>query len=253
MINAALGRTGGEQTGAMDSAQRRARAFVDDAHPHAVVALLGGSHGRGAGTPTSDLDVVLVDPDVDWGHRRTWLLADGQKVEEFAYHDRSVLEHFLERERSRRKPTLFSLVGEAVVLVDREGWAADLQRAALVALAAGPPPLDDVDHLMLRYRLTDLHDDLADIDAAALGSLAAPAWSEVASAVLEAHRHWQGTGKWIRRYLDRVEPGRADALDGAVASALQGDRAPIVAQVAAALAALGGRVDETDALVGPRP
>lgn len=237
----------------MDAARRRAHAFVEEAHPRAVVALLGGSHGRGKGTPTSDLDVVLVDPDVEWGHRRTWLFADGQKVEEFGYHDRGVLEHFLERERSRRKPTLFSLVGEAVVLVDRDGWAADLQRAALEALAAGPTPLGAVEHLMLRYHLTDLHDDLVDIDAASLGSLAALAWPEVACAVLEAHHHWCGTGKWLRRYLDRVEPGRADALDRAVADALRGDRAAIVAQVAAAVEALGGRVDETDALVGPRP
>lgn len=78
----------------------RARTFVIEHHPGAVLALLGGSHARGMATATSDLDVVIVDPTVERAFRRTWLLGDGAKVETFVYRDLDVLAGWLDRTSS---------------------------------------------------------------------------------------------------------------------------------------------------------
>ena len=230
----------------------RARSFVREHHPAAVVALLGGSHARGTATATSDLDIVVVDPAAEWAYRRTWLFHD-VKVETFVYRDTGVLATWLDEQKRERKPTLFSLVGESIVFVDTDGAAHGLQRGALDTLQRGPGPAPEELVAGTRYFLTDAHDDLVDIAAEEMLALATVTAPFVLEALSHAHDWWVGRGKWMRRYAARVEPEAVARLDDALRAAARGDRAPMLAEIVRALDAIGGRLDETGPLVAPRP
>jgi predicted nucleotidyltransferase len=234
----------------MDAVARASR-FVAEHHPRAVAAFLGGSHARGAATATSDLDVVVVDPDVEWAYRRTWRFAD-VKVEAFCYRDLDVLVEWLAGQRAKRQPTLHSFVAESIVLL-ADGAALRVRDVAAQELAAGPGPLSPAQRDQLRHHPTDLHDDLGDLAAAELPAFSAVVAVQLLATICDAHDHWVGKGKWLRRYAARLEPDLTDEIDRALVAAAGGDRAPLLAASAAVLALVGGRLDETGALVAERP
>lgn len=199
--------------------EEAARAFVAARFPEARVAFVGGSVLTEDRTPTSDLDVVVVlDPDVvvaDTGLRppyRDTLEHDGWVVEAFV-HDRASLEHYWQRDADRRVCSLMRMCTESVVLVDRDGTAAEIRAAAEERIAAGPPAYDEGELAAARYGLTDLLDDMAGCDREdELVYLAGAVVRDVATLALVAAGRWAGTGKALARELRRAEPDLAERL-----------------------------------------
>jgi Nucleotidyltransferase domain len=228
----------------------RAAQFLVEHHPAATTALLGGSHARGTATPTSDLDILVIDPTDEWAYRRTWMF-DDVKVESFVYHDAEVLSQWLERELANRRATLYSLIADTVVLRGCAETEALRARAA-EQLRDGPGPLPDELRDSQRYHLADIRDDLADVNPEELATLAAYAWRHCAEGFCHANAWWVGQGKWLRRYVVQLDAEFAAALDAALAASIGGDRPPMVRCADEVIARLGGRLDQTGKLFGPR-
>ena len=196
-----------------------ATAFVRAHFPEASAAFVGGSVLTEHRTPTSDLDVTVV---LDQGvvvassgltaPYRDTLEHDGWVVEAFV-HDRASLEHYMAKDLARRVPTMMRLVADSVVLVDRDGIAAELRVRARELLDAGPAPYDEAELAMARYLLTDLLDDMAGSEQEdELVYLANEVVVETARLALVAGGHWSSKGKALARTLREVEPDLAERL-----------------------------------------
>lgn len=178
---------------ALDESVRLATQVVAQRFSSPVAAWLGGSVVRGTATALSDLDitVLLGGPPAPM---RESLRADGVPVELFV-HTESSLAFYRATDQDRRQPTMQRLVGESVVLVDRDGSGERLRRDCLHEIAAGPKPLSQGETEHQRYGLTDLIDDL---EGAEYNAYLAFYVYEKATRFLLAHdRAWQGTGKGL--------------------------------------------------------
>ena len=213
-----------------------ARQLVRELYPDARAAWLGGSVARGDASSTSDLDItVLLDGPP--APMRKSLEYGGWPVELFVHTEKS-LRYFADKDQERRQPTMMRLVGESVVLLDKDGCGARLQQEYLAEVAAGPKPLS-VDELdLLRYTITNLIDDLSDASGDVRLAIASVLWQDAARLLLTGAGRWSGTGKGLLREVS--------AYDGALAAALmdgvRADDDRLVVAVDHILADYGGRL-----------
>ena len=122
------------------------------------VLFLGGSVMRGEATPASDLDIVVVYERLPNAYREAFVYG-GWPVEAFV-HDAGSLEEFFESDRRRGVPSLMSMVWEGVEVPEASEFSGGLKRRARELLEAGPPPWDEEELTLRRYRLTDWVDDM---------------------------------------------------------------------------------------------
>lgn len=230
-----------------DNAIADARRCVGEWFPDAQAAWLGGSIVRGDATATSDLDitVLLTGPPAPFRDTRRF---EAWPVELFVHTDAS-LAHYRAQDLVRRQPTLMRLVGESVVLLDRDGAGVRLQEDCLRQLAAGPGamPHNEVD--VLRYAVTNLVDDLTpDVDPRERTAVVTLLWSSAAGLVLAAHGRWTGTGKGLVRELvsldDHLRTAWTTRLDVGLRAAVAGDVEDLVVVAAEVLDLVGGRLLE---------
>jgi hypothetical protein len=215
-----------------------ARQLVLDLYPDARAAWLGGSVARGEATPTSDLDITVLQ---DGPAMRKSLEYGGWPVELFVHTEKS-LRYYADKDQLRRQPTMMRLVGESVVLVDTDGSGARLQQEFLAEVAAGPKPLSTDELNLLRYTITDLLEDLVSATGDERLAITSVLWQEAARLLLTGSGHWAGTGKGLWRELTAYDV--AHGTDHASAL-LDGLRAPddrIVAAVDRILNEHGGRL-----------
>jgi predicted nucleotidyltransferase len=217
-----------------------ARRFVAATFPAARTAFLAGSVVRGEGTPTSDLDLVVVGDEGPW---RASYLAEGWPVEAFVHTEASLRDYF-GSDAARRMPSLPRMCAEGLVVVDPAGRAEALRAEARALLDAGPPALEAAELAQRRYGLTDLVEDLEGAaDPHELRFIAAELAQVASDFRLAYHRRWSGRGKWALRALAAADPDAAVALSDALAAAVgDGRREPLVAFVDATLAPAGGRL-----------
>lgn len=183
-----------------------ARALVASRFPQALQAFLAANEAR---TPTSDLDVVVVLPDLAVPYRES-LRWRGTPVELFVHGELS-LHAYLEREFARRRPSLPRMCGHGTVLIDRLGTAPSLRSALAARLAAGPGPSPDLDRL--RYGLADLIDDLAGAkDPGELMMIRSTVVEAAARLRLASLERWEGSGKWLMRELRSADHTLAEQL-----------------------------------------
>lgn len=233
-----------------------ARRLVAERFPTARSAWLGGSVARGVATATSDLDitVLLAGPPAPV---RESLRYGGWPVELFV-HTEDSLAYYCGKDRDRRQPSMMRLVGETIVLMDRDGSAKRLQADCLARLAAGPAPLTEDELAMQRYRVSDLLADLLGADSNDVRTaVAALLWQEAAALLLTGERRWSGTGKGLLRELATYDEDQATTyavtLPAALRAATTGDVAPLTAVVDKILAPYGGRLFEGFRLTGSVP
>lgn len=241
--------------GVIEQAVEVARLFVTERFARARSAWLGGSVARGAATATSDLDITVLVPGAPAPMRES-LRYSGWPVEVFV-HTESSLAHYCEKDLRRRQPTMMRLVGESIVLVDADGSGKRLQTSCLAVIAAGPPALTDTELAMLRYRVTDLLEDLTGADSNDVRTaVASVLWQEAAALLLTGERRWTGTGKGLLREVGAYDEAHgtdhATALPAAVRGAVCGKTEPLTAQVDTILAAYGGRLFAGFQLAGER-
>lgn len=136
-----------------------ARAVVEEQHPGARTAFLGGSVVTGRRTATSDLDVVVLLHGAPAPYRESLQYADWP-VEMFV-HTEATWHAYIERELPTRRSPLLWMCAAGLLLFDTDGLGARLAAHARKLTAAGPPPApaEEVDDR--RYAITDLLDDLA--------------------------------------------------------------------------------------------
>ncbi|MGW2549538.1 nucleotidyltransferase domain-containing protein [Streptomyces sp. NPDC001635] len=227
-------------TAAVDGARR----LVLERRPQAVAAVLGGSTAGGRATATSDLDIAVLLADGDVSHRET-LRHEGRLAEVFA-HTRAGLAEIFAADRASRRGTMQFVYAESVLLHDPHGHAAALRAEACAQLAEGPEPLTAEERDDARYRLTDLLDDLADLDDRHEQLAVAEQVLSTAAGLLAGHRRaWRGGGKWLPRRLTAADPvlGRA-LLEARLTVAEHADPAPLRAAAYEVLALVGGPLRE---------
>ena len=219
-----------------------ARRLVTARFPDAVQAWLAGSVTTGTATDTSDLDItVLLDDEVEV--RRESLVDEGWPVELFV-HVESSIQHFVQKDLARRRPTMARLVALGVPLVEGDGGA-EVRAYCERVLTEGPGPLDPDALAFARYALTDLRDDLlGGGPTEVVGAVAVEVWRETAALLLAVHERWTGSGKWLVRELATLDLAEHTAyaadLHEALRRALDGDSGPMAHLADVALDLAGG-------------
>lgn len=230
-----------------------ARGVVAERFPDARAAWLGGSVVRGQATAASDLDVtVLLDgPPAPFRDTVRW---HGWLVELFVHTDAS-LDHYRRADlEGRRQPTMSRLVGETVVLVDRDGSGTRRRAECLAEIGAGPSPLSPDDLLLARYRVTAWVDDLRSATPPLRTAAATTAYAELLGLLLDVHRRWRGQGKGLAREVLALDEARGTRwlrrADAGLAAAVAGDPAPLAALADEVLDLAGGPLREGLRLAG---
>lgn len=188
-------------------AREAARQFVDEFFPSCQVALLAGSVIRGQETPTSDLDLVIIDKNLPYAYRENFF-ACGWKIETFVY-NRTSYRDFFQKNYETANPVLLTMCIEGVIIRD-DGFAATLKKEAQEWYDRGPAPLTEEEILKNRYLITDLLDDLEGTEREdealwIVNSL----FPLAARFVMRFNRHWTGDGKWMFRRLQQLDRERA--------------------------------------------
>ena len=218
--------------------------FVEQRYPECIAAIVGGSVVRGDGTPTSDLDIVIVTDRQDAPYRES-LRAFGWPIEVFV-HSRTSYRRYFQSDSESRRPALALMCHEGIIVRDREGLARRIQDEAGALLERGPEPLTEEESDLWRYRITDLLDDFLGCDRLDEGMFIANDLAIGASdLILASHRQWIGRGKWVRRALQRFDPELAERLTQALQTYYRAEAKDDLIRFADdALAPVGGRLFE---------
>ncbi|MDX6259043.1 MAG: hypothetical protein QOH84_731 [Kribbellaceae bacterium] len=222
-----------------------ARRLVKERYPQARAAWLGGSVAQGTATSTSDLDITILLPGPPAPLRESLRYADWP-VELFV-HTADSLAHYCEKDRQRRQPSMMRLIGETIVLLDTDGSGIRLQASGKAQLLAGPPPLSPHDIAMLRYKISDLLEDLIGADSNDVRTaVASVLWQEAATLLLTGAQHWTGTGKGLLHELHAYDATHATdfatSLPAALRAATTGSPELLITTTDSILKPYGGRL-----------
>ncbi len=218
-----------------------ARAVVEEQHPEARTAFLGGSVATGRGTATSDLDVVVLLHGAPAPYRESLQYADWP-VEMFV-HTEATWRAYIERELPTRRSPLLWMCADGLLLFDTDGLGARLAAHARALVAAGPPPVsaDEIDDC--RYAITDLLDDLAgSTDPSERLFIATELVRRTGELALAVAGSWGGGGKWLARRLETTAPELNARFHHGLREVLDGRAERLVTVVDEVLARAGGRL-----------
>jgi hypothetical protein len=220
-----------------------ATAFVNDRFPAASAAILAGSVVMGQATDASDLDIVVIGGDPD-APRRESVRYEGWPVEVFPHTEESI-HGFWGLPAERVRPALALMCGRGVLLFDRDGTGARVQRDARALLEAGPPRASDEDLVSARYGLTDVLDDfVADPGGPELPFITDALVCALCELAMMRRHAFRGTGKWMYRMAREADPAFAETLSAALDALRAGDREPLATLARAELDAAGGPLFE---------
>ncbi len=181
-----------------------ARRIFRERYGGALVLFLAGSVVRGEGTPSSDLDLVVVHERLPNAYRESFVY-EGWPVEAFV-HDPDTLGRFFVSDSREGIPSIINMVAEGVEIPAPSDLSARLKGEAVALLAAGPPPWDE-EHLgNVRYWLTDCVDDLRHPRSSdELVATGARMYEIAADFFLRTRGRWSGRGRWIPRRLREAD------------------------------------------------
>jgi hypothetical protein len=199
---------------------------------------------RGEATPASDLDIVVLYEQLPNSYRESFMHA-GWPVEAFV-HDAGTLAEYFERDRLRGVPSMMSMVWEGVEVPAPSEFSAGWKRRARELLEAGPPPWNEDELALKRYRLTDWVDDMRH-PRSGEELVATGAWlyQDAAEFYFRARGRWSAHSKTIPRRLRAEDPEFAERFVRAF-EALFAEKRPdaAVALVEELLAPFGGLLFE---------
>jgi hypothetical protein len=222
------------------SPEDAAQGIFRERYEGARVLFLGGSVMRGEATPASDLDIVVVYERLPNAYREAFVHA-GWPVETFV-HDAGTLEEFFEADRRRGLPSLMSMVWEGSEVPGASEFSEGLKRRARELLEAGPPPWDDEELTLRRFRLTDWVDDMR-FPRSPEELVATGAWlyQDAAEFYFRTRGMWSAHSKTIPRRLREADAAFAERFLRAF-DALFADKRPdpAIALVAELLEPFGG-------------
>jgi hypothetical protein len=206
--------------------------------------MLAGSATTARRTATSDLDIVVFLDGSPAPFRETTRHA-GWIVELFVQTPASY-EAFIDREVRQRRSPLLHMCDEGHLILDVDGFGALIQDRAHRIVAAGPPPLTDLEREDRRYALTGQLDDLTGCtDDDELVHIGAQILTSAAELALLQQCRWIGHGKWLLRRLRDAEPDLARHLVEAYRAVVaQHDKQPLEAAARLVLNCSGGALQE---------
>ncbi|MBV9924055.1 MAG: nucleotidyltransferase domain-containing protein [Acidobacteria bacterium] len=226
------------------SAVEAARGIWRERYEGARVIFLGGSVLRGEATPASDLDLVVVYESLPNAYRESFVYG-GWPVEAFV-NDAGSLEVFFERDRLRGVPALMGMVWEGLEVPEPGEFSEALKRRARELLDAGPPPWDEGELTLRRYRLTDWVDDVR-FPRSPEELVATGAWlyQDAAEFYFRARGMWSAHSKTIPRRLRATDAAFAERFVRAFEALFADKRpGPAIALVEELLAPFGGLLFE---------
>ena len=191
------------------SPEEAARGIYAGRYAGARVLFLGGSVMRGEATAASDLDLVVVYEELPHAYREAFVHA-GWPVETFV-NDVATLEGFFESARQRGFPAMMNMVAEGVEVPGPSEFSARLKRRAVELLEAGPPPWDEAELMLKRFRLTDWVDDLK-FPRSSDEVVATGAWlyQDAAEFFFRARGLWSAHSKTVPRRLRQADAAFAE-------------------------------------------
>ncbi|WP_327344092.1 nucleotidyltransferase domain-containing protein [Streptomyces europaeiscabiei] len=217
-----------------------ARAVVEEHHPDARAAFLGGSVVTARRTAMSDLDIVVVLRGAPAPYRAS-LRHDGWPVELFV-HTEATWYAYVEREVRKRRSPLLWMCAAGLLLFDTDGVGARIAADARKLTAAGPPGVSAEEIDDRRYAITDLLDDLSgSTDQGEQLFIATELARRTGELALAIGGSWNASGKWLARSLDTTAPGLGLRLHHAVHEVLGGQIEPLICVVDEVLGQAGGR------------
>jgi predicted nucleotidyltransferase len=218
-----------------------ARSIKDQRYGDATVLFAAGSLVRGDGTAYSDLDLVVIYPRVPSAYRESFRF-ENLPVEAFV-HDADTLHYFfLEVDRPSGIPSLPQMVVEGIEIPAANDTSRSLKVLAASVLAMGPPALSPEGRQNMRYRVTDVLDDLrATRSSWEKMAVAAQLFELLADYYFRSRGLWSAKGKAIPGALMRTDVGLCErycrSFEGLFAG---GDIDPVIALAEQLLQADGG-------------
>ncbi|MEU9335149.1 nucleotidyltransferase domain-containing protein [Streptomyces sp. NPDC048290] len=218
-----------------------ARAVVEERHPAARAAFLGGSVLTKRRTALSDLDIVVLLPGLPAPYRES--LQYGDWPVELFVHTEESWHQFVNREIRKRRSPLLWMCADGELLFDVDGLGASVAAEARKLALAGPPSATVEEIEDFRYGITDLLDDLAGCtDQGERLFIVTELARRTGELALALGGSWGGGGKWLARRLEDTAPGLNARLHHAVREALNGQTEALAGVVEAVLAPAGGRL-----------
>ncbi|WP_406731291.1 nucleotidyltransferase domain-containing protein [Streptomyces sp. NBC_01794] len=216
-------------------------AVVEEHHPDARAAFLGGSVVTGRRTAMSDLDIVVLLNGAPAPYRAS--IRHGDWPVELFVHTETTWHAYVEREVRKRRSPLLWMCADGLLLFDTDGVGARVAAEARKLTAAGPPSVSAEEIDDRRYAITDLLDDLSGStnqgERLFIATELARRTGELALAIGGS---WNGGGKWLARRLDTTAPGLSTRLHQAVRELLEGQVEPLIGVVDEVLGQAGGRL-----------
>jgi len=227
-----------------DRAEPRAtiRRLWSERYPSANMLFCGGSVIRGEGLPSSDLDVVVVFPDLANAWRESFHF-DGWPIDVFA-HDPGTLAYFVAQDCASGRPSLAQMIAESFVVPFETPTSLAIQAWAR-SIVAAPPAKPDAPSLEYdRFCLTDIVHDLQDNRSPAeLRALACKLYPLLCNFVLRTRGSWLGSGKTLPKLVATVAPDLSHAIESAFdVFFTTGERTDILRITKQVLAPFGGEL-----------
>ncbi len=207
---------------------------------------MAGSRLRGTADAFSDLDLVVLFDALPHAYRESFLW-DGVPIEAFV-NDPGTLRWFLRADVENGRPVMIDMVAGGEVIGPDPGLAGPLRTEAEALRVAGPAPLGEAALRMLRYRITDLLDDLRGLrPGAEVRSIGCALHDLTADLALRGRGRWAARGKWIPRDLNAIDPALAGRFDDAFRALFAADDpAPVLALLGDELGRHGGPLFDGD-------
>ncbi|AKI98002.1 MAG: nucleotidyltransferase domain-containing protein [Thermotogae bacterium] len=221
-----------------------AKKFIEKYYTNCLVAFLSGSVVRGEGTPTSDLDIVVILKPGEKHHRRSFIF-NNQPIEVFANTEESI-EKFFKFDVAEKEPSLPQMCSEGIIIRDTHGLGERIKERACELLAKGPGILSKKEIDDYRYSITDLLDDFSGSTKKEESIFIVERLVNNAVKLhLLANGQWVGKGKWLYRALKSFDPDLAKELVTAMELFFCHNNASAVIElVDRILAPFGGRLFE---------
>ena len=193
-------------------------------YPDAVVAFAAGSVFRGEGSPTSDIDLVVLYDDLFENIGRETIESEGWPIDAFLHNPQS-LKYFFNQDRESGTASMMNMIHQGIEVPGPCDLSHQQKVEAKRLLDLGPPPLSDDDIRGKRYFISDLLDDLRGVTKpderyAILGKL----FIDLANFHLRANGQWAGSGKGLVRALRRYDSDTADTYAAAFAQAYESNQ-----------------------------
>ncbi len=216
--------------------------LLENRYKGAEVIFLAGSVMRGEASTYSDVDIVVVFPNVERAYRESFYHLEWP-VEAFV-HDPETLRHFFEDvDWPEGNCTLAEMVHEGIETPGATSFSEGLKSMASKVLAEGPPKLAPSDIDDRRYLISELVDDVRDPRSRhELVASATRLYAELADFHFRSRGNYSASGKAILKRLKKADPAFlrsfTEAFDALFISG--GGPAKVIELTEALLAPYGG-------------